>query len=107
MADWYNTQVMEFVVTMELDGTVAPDYTHALPDGHTYWVDQETLDELTEAKQVCADVEPILQRCRLTTPPPAAGCVSTGTSYCHERVWTATSQYGTGGTLLDLSVHEN
>ena len=92
MADFRKTQAMEFVVTMELDGTVAPDYTHASLDGHTYWVDQETLDELTEAKQVCADVEPVLQRCRLTTPPPAAGCVSTGTSYCHERVWTAVSQ---------------
>jgi hypothetical protein len=93
---------MMFVVTMELDGSVSPDYSFASPEGHTHWVDQKALDELIETRRVFADVEPILQRCRLTAPPLAAGVPSAGTS-----VWTATSQYDTGGTLLDLRFRDD
>ena len=98
MADFHSSQVMMFVVTMELDGCVAKDYRFRFSGGHTQWIDQKALDELMETRRVSADVEPILQRCRLTAAPLAAGDLGAETS-----VWTATCQYDTGGTLLDLS----
>lgn len=101
MADFFESQEMMFVVTMELDANVAPDYTFLSPKGHTHWVDQKALDQLIETRQLFADVEPILQRCRLTATPLVAGCRNAGTS-----VWTATSQYDSGGALLELNFRD-
>jgi len=89
---------MKFVVTMELDGRESKDYVYDLPEGHAHWVDQKVLDELIETRRVAADVEPILQQCRLTAAPVAACNWSPRTS-----VWTATCQYNADGILLDLS----
>merc|ERR1712110_55515 len=66
VADFFNVQVMMFVVTMELSigSTVAaPDYRYQSSEGIVSWVPVESVS----SRKVFDDVPLILERCQRTT----------------------------------------